>query len=1620
MSVNDFTFEGDESVVIDISTVINGIENGSQSVVATILDDEQQPLTSSPFVVSITAINSAIMSTDTISASYNVSFSESVTGVDASDFVVATTGSAGATISLVTPTSGAVYTITINGIAGNGTLGLNLIDNGSIRDLAGNGLISATAPLSLNSQQTFAAGVSPESISLVDLNSDSKADLTVVNANNDTVSILLGNGNGTFQSQQVLSTGLGSNPIALAIADINGDGKPDLIITNYGSSSVQLLLGNGNGTFQTPQFSTVGSFPRATAVADFNGDGKLDLAVVNKNSNSVRVLLGNGNGTFQAQQIFGVGSAPKSIAAADINADGKPDIAVTNSASNSASVLLGNGDGTFQAQQTYSTGATPWPIALADVNGDGKPDLVAGNYSSDKTVSVLLGNGNGTFQTQQTYPTGASARALTVADINGDGNSDLIVANRTDNTVSLLLGNGNGTFRTQQTLATGSIPRAVAVADVNGDGRLDLAVANAGDNNVSVFTNAVTGSFTGPTYTIVNNSPNWTGTIVKDIVSGVGGSTPTSMTQVGNLVFFVASTADVGTELWRTDGTFTGTRLVVDVFPGVSSSLPRNLINVNGVLFFSADDGVNGEELWKSDGSSSGTILVRNISPPGARQIRFFSNVNGVLVFSADDNVTGRELWRSDGTSSGTVLIRDIRTTGAGYSGSSDPDAFVQVGNLLFFAANDQTHDREPWRTDGTFSGTTLIRDVNPGGFPVAASVPRNPVEANGIVYFEADLTGSGVGRQLWRSDLTSSGTQVVADIRASFGSEFEELVNVNGTVFFRGNNGVNGWELWKTNGTSSGTVLVRDIQPGSSSGMPKYLTNVHGTLFFSATNGVSGYELWKSDGTSSGTILVRDVMAALGASNPQNLINFGGNVVFVADDGLNGRELWASDGTSAGTRRILDANLGSGGSSPNSLAIANNRLYFAANNGTTGSELWVLDSIPTVTLNAVSSLSENGGVTTVSATLNTPTTYDINVNVSFSGTATNNVDYSVSAMSITIPAGNSTGSIALTGLNDLTFEGNESVVVDVVSVMGGTENGIQQVSATIVDDETVPLVNLASSPTSLNENGGITTITATLTNPSTQPMVVDLGFAGSAIFGVDYSVSTTSIFIAAGETSASTTVTVRNDTVDESNEVVTIDVSSVTGGVENGSQQVTVTIIDDDLPLAQLRPLGLHHAFSVGGVGQDGAWGVDFDAFGNSLVVGGFRETADFDPGPGMVSIASGLSYAEDIFVAKYSPNGELIWAKSVYGPQGFDFVEDVRFNNFRDSFVMVGSFERTVDFDLGPGALSLSSSGGGQDGFVAKYDTNGNILWAFRIGGSGSDSVEAVRWDSEGNLLVAGYFSGTADFDPSAVNASLTSTGGLDAFIAKYDTNGSFIWVRQFAGVQDGQFRGLAIDATDAVLATGNFSGSIDLDPTIGAQVVDSRGDRDVMNVKLNSDGSLAWGFAIGSIGDDRGQTIGVDSQSSVYVSGLFSGTMDFDPRPAVYELGGASTATFVSKFNSDGILQWASRLARGPAGYRGRSLAIGSDDTVYLSAPFNNAGDDFDPGPSVFALSTMGDNDVSVTALTPQGEFLWAGKLGVQDGTTAAVLRSTQAVQSMSSGNGGSLIRLETLTRGQDRTF
>ncbi|MEO6719384.1 MAG: T9SS type A sorting domain-containing protein [Ferruginibacter sp.] len=443
--------------------------------------------------------------------------------------------------------------------------------------------------------------------------------------------------------------------------------------------------------------------------------------------------------------------------------------------------------------------------------------------------------------------------------------------------------------------------------------------------------------------------------------------------QTGKFIF-AGSTPATGTEIYVTDGTTGGTMLVKDIYPGVLGSLSNtgtDAAELNGFLYFTAERPAEGRELWRTDGTLNGTTLVKDIvtgpassNDPGSYEL--FSN-GTYLLFAAITPSSGIELWKSDGTSLGTNVLKDINT---GHSGadSSNPRSFYTFNNIVLFAATDDLHGEEIWRTDGTPGGTTITKDLNngsgsstkiqsfPGFFsPVFISFHTFQNKAYFNVY---DGTSTGV---IAGTDGTPGNTSIVKDIVPGTSSSVALLDAVdlsNKFIFPVFSIAAGRTELWESNGTPGGTKLFETFKPGGFTYIyvPRAYDIASNTLtqplfqgnkfFFAAGTASEGFELWISDGVDSlvsHTHIVKDI----NAGTPDGIdkahasyIYTGGDFYFPANNGMNGLELWKSDGTSSGTAMVADIVTGAGDSDPNvAFLLVNGKILFEADNGDDPSE---------------------------------------------------------------------------------------------------------------------------------------------------------------------------------------------------------------------------------------------------------------------------------------------------------------------------------------------------------------------------------------------------------------------------------------------------------------------------------------------------------------------------------------------------------------------------------------------------------------------------------------------------------------------------------------------------------
>lgn len=629
-----------------------------------------------------------------------------------------------------------------------------------------------------------------------------------------------------------------------------------------------------------------------------------------------------------------------------------------NASSPGAAVAVGGGGGYFFVANDGANG-----VELHHGDGSGTSALVKdinpgfADANPDNLTAVgstlLFVADDRTYGRQLWRSDGTAAGTTMVRDFGTDANLGSLMASGgklyftlgTDLYVSD--GTAGGTRRLTSTLGDVSklAPFAGGIA-FSGDGAPWVSDGTAGG------THAVTAALSGPDgfteldgrlyfaatgasggHELYRSDGTAGGTVlVKNVASGDDSSNPTNLTVVGHELYFAADDSGTGAnvELWKSDGTTGGTVLVKDINSGGGSS-PSWLTAFGGNLYFNADDG-NGGALWRSDGTSGGTVAVHDADGHAVVPATFLTVSGSALFFGAREDADGYELWRTDGTPAGTAMVKDIM--------SGPGDGFGEMlaaigGGRVMLTADDGVHGREPWISDGTGAGTRLD-DVD-----LQELASATPSVRLGDQQFYVALSSTGE-LQLNVSDGTPGGTRPIVGPTGVSG-----MTVFGGRVWFVGfDAGQGGDQLWTTDGTAAGTHVVS---------VPGLL--VHGGvgtiaaagryLYFVGEVAATGTELWKTDGTVAGTAIVKDVRSGGQSSNPASLTAMGSRLMFSADDGVHGTELWVSDGTAGGTTLVQDSVSGRVGVSPAGMFAVGCEVYYAADVPVSpggDQELWASD----------------------------------------------------------------------------------------------------------------------------------------------------------------------------------------------------------------------------------------------------------------------------------------------------------------------------------------------------------------------------------------------------------------------------------------------------------------------------------------------------------------------------------------------------------------------------------------------------------------------------------------------------------------------------------------------------
>jgi hypothetical protein len=310
-----------------------------------------------------------------------------------------------------------------------------------------------------------------------------------------------------------------------------------------------------------------------------------------------------------------------------------------------------------------------------------------------------------------------------------------------------------------------------------------------------------------------------------------------------------------------------------------------------------------------------------------------------------------------------------------------------------------------------------------------------------------------------------------------------------------------------------------------------------------------------------------------------------------------------------------------------------------------------------------------------------------------------------------------------------------------------------------------------------------------------------------------------------------------------------------------------------------------------------------------------------------------------------------------------------------------LVGQFSGSMDFDPGPGTATLAPAGTDIDIFVSKYDPAGNYIWAISMGGINNDRGQTMQVTAGGTIYIAGVYQATADFDPTAATANLVGPGSDDIFLAKYDTDGNYIWAKEIGGSGRDRTYCIDIDSAENIYMSGFFEGTADFEPGPGTSNLISSGERDIFAAKFDSSGTYQWAFSAGGPDDDDGIAIAVDDNADVYLTGYFAGTVDFDPSGTTQTITAAGAEDiFLAKYDNAGVFMWANAMG-GPSDDFGQELEVDANGKIYLVGLYRDT-IDLDPNAGVVEYISKGFDEGFIAKYNAQGDWLWSESIGGTD--------------------------------------
>ncbi|MCA2572629.1 MAG: VCBS repeat-containing protein, partial [Microcystis sp. M42BS1] len=1070
----------------------------------------------------------------------------------------------------------------------------------------------------------FSVGISPRSVTVGDFNGDGKSDLAVANAFSSYVSVLLGTGTGSFGPATNFS--VGSGPIFVTVGDFNSDGKSDLAVANSGST-VSVLLGTGTGSFGTATNFTVGSVPTSVTVGDFNGDGKSDLATADRISSYVSVLLGTGTGSFGPATNFAAGNGPVSVTVGDFNGDGKSDLAVANALSSNVSVLLGTGTGSFGTPSNFTVGTNPNSVTVGDFNSDGKSDLATANPSNGGSISIFLNadpTATVTITDVSQPPISLTINDVTVTEGNsGTTNAVFTVSlsSAASTVVSVDYATANGTATagtdytaippTTLTFNPGETSKTITVA-VNGDNQVEL--------NETFFLNLSNLQANGSNVTLADNQGQ--GTINNDDSASIA-ITDVTITEgnsgTTNAVFTVTLSNPVDTAITLNYATADGTATTADNDYTAIATTPLtfnagetskaitvavngdNQVESNETFFVNLSSlNANGRNVTIADNQGQGTITNDDLILPSITLAVSPSSV------TEDGTTNLTYTFTRSGVTTDALTVN--YTVGGTATNGTD---YASIPTSVTFAANSAiaTVTVDPTADTTVESDETVVLTLASGtGYTIGTTTPVTGTITNGpvtpsitLAVAPSSVTEDGTSNLVYtftRSGVTSNALTVNYTLggTATLNTDYTRS-GTNNTVTFAANATTATVIVDPTADTtveSNETVaLTLASGTGYTIGTPNAATGTITNDDTSVTLAVSPASV-----TENGTTNLIYTFTRTGVTTSALTANYtvGGTATFNTDytqtgaasfTSTTGTVTFAANATKATVTVDPTADTTVESNETVVLTLATGTGY------TIGTPTAVTGTINNDDTNVT--LAVSPGSVTEDGTNNLVYTFTrsgvianaLTVNYTLGGTATLNTDYTRTGTNntVTFAANATTATVTVDPTADTTVESDETVALTLASGTGYTVGTTTAVTGTITNDDFSQL-SINDIITVVEGKNSNAVLTVTVDNPNPQQISVNYATAPiDATANVDYTSQTGTLIIPANASTATITIPILNDDLNEPDEVFAVTLSNATNAIINPDEETAGVIITDTWQsiLTRTLPNGVENLKLIG-----------------------------------------------------------------------------------------------------------------------------------------------------------------------------------------------------------------------------------------------------------------------------------------------------------------------------------------------------------------------------------------------------------------------------------------------------